>query len=132
MRSIYPVLRYEDAHSAIDFLENAFGAERLGVHDGENGGVVHAELRCGDVVLMLSSTGEGDERFNQGAGKTAVYVVVDDPDPLFERARAAGAKVELEPADQSYGSRDFTVRDPEGNLWSFGTYRPEAGGAAES
>jgi uncharacterized glyoxalase superfamily protein PhnB len=132
MKAIYPVLTYEDAHAAMDFVESAFGAERLAVHDGENGGVVHAELRCGDVVLMLSSTSEGDERFNQGAGKTSIYIVVDDPDPLFERAKAAGAKVELEPADQDYGSRDFTVRDPEGNLWSFGTYRPEAGAASES
>jgi uncharacterized glyoxalase superfamily protein PhnB len=132
MKAIYPVLTYQDAQAAMDFVENAFGAERLAVHDGENGGVVHAELRCGDVVLMLSSTSEGDERFNQGAGKTSVYIVVDDPDPLFERAKAAGAKVELELADQSYGSRDFTVRDPEGNLWSFGTYRPDAAGASES
>jgi uncharacterized glyoxalase superfamily protein PhnB len=132
MRSIYPILRYEDAHAAIDFLETAFGAERLGVHEGENGGVGHAELRCGDVVLMLSSMSEGDERFSQGAGKTSIYAVVDDPDPLFGRAKAAGAKVELELADQSYGSRDFTVRDPEGNLWSFGTYRPDGAGASES
>jgi uncharacterized glyoxalase superfamily protein PhnB len=49
---------------------------------------------------------------------------VDEPDALFERATGAGAEVVMEPTDQDYGSRDFTVRDPEGNLWSFGTYAP--------
>jgi uncharacterized glyoxalase superfamily protein PhnB len=132
MQTIYPILIYDDAEAAIEFLEKAFGCERLAVHEGEHGGVAHAELRLGSEFLMLSSTSEGDERFNQGVGKTSVYVVVDEPDPLFERAKAAGAKVELEPADQDYGSRDFTVRDPEGNLWAFGTYRPEAGSATES
>ena len=127
MQTIYPVLIYDDAHAAIDFLEKAFGCERLAVHEGENGGVSHAELRCGSVFVMLSSTSEGDPVYNQGAGRTSVYVVVDDPDPLFERARSAGAEVVMEPTDQDYGSRDFTVRDPEGNLWAFGTYRPSAG-----
>jgi uncharacterized glyoxalase superfamily protein PhnB len=127
MQTIYPVLTYDDAHAAIDFLEKAFGCERQAVHEGENGGVSHAELRCGSVFVMLSSTSEGDPVYNQGAGRTSVYVAVDDPDPLFERARSAGAEVVMEPTDQDYGSRDFTVRDPEGNLWAFGTYRPSAG-----
>jgi uncharacterized glyoxalase superfamily protein PhnB len=124
MKTIYPILKYEDAHAAIDFLERAFGCERREVHEGQKGGVAHAVLRCGDVVVMLSSTGEGDPTYNQGAGRTGVYVVVNETDALFERARDAGAEVVMEPADQDYGSRDFTVRDPEGNLWSFGTYAP--------
>ena len=124
MQTIYPVLKYKDAHAAIDFLEKAFGFERRSVHPGENGGVAHAELTFGDEFVMLGSTSEGDERFNQGAGRTSVYLVVDDPDPRFERAKSAGAEIVMEPADQDYGSRDFVVRDPEGNLWSFGTYGP--------
>jgi uncharacterized glyoxalase superfamily protein PhnB len=127
MEAIYPVLTYADAHAAIDFLETAFGCERREVHEGENGGIAHAELRCGSIPVMLSSTSEGDEIYNQGVGRTSVYVVVDDPDPLFERARQAGAEVLMEPTDQDYGSRDFSVRDPEGNIWAFGTYRPSAG-----
>jgi uncharacterized glyoxalase superfamily protein PhnB len=50
-------------------------------------------------------------------------VVTDEPDALFARARAAGAEAISEPSDTDYGSRDFAVRDPEGNRWSFGTYR---------
>jgi uncharacterized glyoxalase superfamily protein PhnB len=124
MQSIYPVLKYDDARAAIDFLERAFGFETHGVHDGENGDVAHAELRLGDQFVMLGSTSEGDERFNQGAGRQSLYVVVDDPDALHDRAKEAGATIERELTDQDYGSREFTARDPEGNLWSFGTYRP--------
>jgi uncharacterized glyoxalase superfamily protein PhnB len=124
MQSIYPVLKYEDAHAGIDFLERAFGFERHAVYEEESGGVGHAELRLGGEYVMAGSTSEGDERFNQGAGKQSVYVVVEDPDALHARAREAGATIEREPEDQHYGSREFTARDPEGNLWSFGTYRP--------
>jgi uncharacterized glyoxalase superfamily protein PhnB len=126
MQTIYPVLRYEDAHAAMDFLERAFGFERHAVYDGDNGAVAHAELKLGDEFVMLGSTNEGDERFNQGAGRYSLYVVVDDPDAHFARAKDAGADIERELTDQDYGSREYTARDPEGNLWSFGTYRPGA------
>jgi uncharacterized glyoxalase superfamily protein PhnB len=53
------------------------------------------------------------------------YLVCEDPDALFARATAAGAVVLADPHDTDYGSREFAVRDPEGNLWSFGTYRGE-------
>jgi uncharacterized glyoxalase superfamily protein PhnB len=56
-------------------------------------------------------------------GSFSCYVVTDDPDGLFKRATAAGAEVVCGLHDTDYGSRDFAVRDPEGNRWSFGTYR---------
>jgi uncharacterized glyoxalase superfamily protein PhnB len=52
-------------------------------------------------------------------------VVTDQPDALYERARNAGAQITAEPHDTDYGSRDFAAQDPEGNRWSFGTYRGE-------
>jgi uncharacterized glyoxalase superfamily protein PhnB len=127
MQSIYPVLKYADAHAAIDFLEQAFGFERHAVYEGEKGGVAHAELRLGDEYVMLGSTNEGDDRFNQGAGRYSLYVVVDDPDAHHARAKEVGAAIERELSDTDYGSHEYTARDPEGNLWSFGTYRPAAG-----
>jgi len=125
MQILYPILKYEDAHAAIDYLEKTFGFERLNVYDGDKGGIAHAELKFAGEVVMLGSVSEGDQRFSQGAGRTSVYVVIDDPDSLHARARDAGADIIMEPTDQDYGSRDFAARDPEGNLWSFGTYRPE-------
>jgi uncharacterized glyoxalase superfamily protein PhnB len=124
MQNIFPVLIYEDGRAAIDFLEKAFGFERHAVHNGENGGVAHAELRFESELVMLSSSSEGSEQFNQAAGNYSLYLVVDDPDAHHDRASEAGAEIVLGLKDEDYGSRGYTARDPEGNLWSFGTYRP--------
>jgi len=127
---IYPVLRYRDAHAAIDWLERAFGFERREVHEGDDGAIVHAELSLADSVLMLSTEPpEGDERWGEQskyAGRAWIYVAIDDADAHFERAQAAGAEIVMDLSDTDYGSRDYSARDPEGNLWSFGTYRPGA------
>ena len=76
--------------------------------------------------IMFGTAGKDDSAYGRRLpGNDAVYVVCDDPDALFERATAAGAEVVRGLKDEDYGSRGFTVRDPEGNLWSFGTYRGE-------
>lgn len=86
--------------------------------------VVHAELRWppGGGV-MLGSTGAGEVLADLPPTAASVYAVTDEPDALFARATAAGAEVVQGLRDEDYGSRGFTVRDPEGNYWSFGTYR---------
>lgn len=71
---------------------------------------------------MLGSVKRGEVLAELPAGIGAVYVVTDEPDALFERATAAGAAVVQGLRDEEYGSRGFTVRDPEGVYWSFGTY----------
>lgn len=125
-KDIYPALQYRDARAAIDWLERAFGFKRAQVHDGEHGDVAHAELRYGDGMIMLGSQKQGeDDRFGDHTGQEWCYVVVEDADAHHDRAKAAGAEIVRELADQDYGSRDYSARDPEGNLWSFGTYRPE-------
>lgn len=120
--------RYDDASAALDWLEQAFGFERSSVYEGPNGTVAHAELKYGDGMIMLSTAGDNDFGLRTaralGAVNQGVYVIVDEIDPHYERARAAGAEVVRELHDTDYGSRDYTARDPEGNLWSFGTYRP--------
>jgi uncharacterized glyoxalase superfamily protein PhnB len=113
--TVFPTLRYEDAQRAIDWLVEALGAERHAVHAGDDGTIRHAELRFGNGIVMLGS-GSSD--------RGSIYVVVDDPDARFTRARAAGAEVVREVQDTDYGSREFSVRDPEGNAWHFGTYQP--------
>lgn len=128
--TFFPAFRYTDAHAAIDWLGRAFGFEPKEVHDGPDGTVAHAELAFGDGIFMLGSEPPGgDDRWGRRAGLGWCYVVVapDAIDALYERAVGAGAEVVMEPADQDYGSRDFSVRDPEGNHWSFGTYGPAAG-----
>jgi uncharacterized glyoxalase superfamily protein PhnB len=120
---IIPTLRYADANAAIDFLERAFGLERKAVHENEDGTIAHAELTHGRGMVMLGTARDGD-RFS--TGRAVIYVVVDDPDALHARAKAAGATIIQELTDQDYGSREFAAEDPEGNVWSFGTYDPFA------
>ena len=124
--SISPTLRYRDAGAAIRFLVDAFGFEQALVVPGENSTIAHAELRYGNGTVMLGSavdhTGYG--RIAQPPGSSAAYVVVEDADAHHDRAKAAGAEIVYPPTNQEYGSRDYAARDPEGNLWSFGTYRP--------
>jgi uncharacterized glyoxalase superfamily protein PhnB len=127
--TVWPILAYRDARAAADFLVEAFGFEVRGIYAREDdpGVVEHGELRwpLGGGV-MFGTAGKDDSPFGRRApGNDSVYVVCDDADALFARATAAGAEVVRGLADEDYGSRGFTVRDPEGNLWSFGTYRGE-------
>jgi len=120
---IIPTLRYQDAHGAIDFLERAFGFERRAVHENEDGTVMHSELTHGRGMVMLGTRKDGD-KFE--TGRAVIYVIVDDPDAVHDRAKAAGAPIVSELVDQDYGSREFAAEDLEGNIWSFGTYDPFA------
>lgn len=130
--TIIPALQYQDAHAAIDFLCKAFGFEKKAVYEGEDGGVAHAELTLGNGMVMLGSVKDTDfgkllVRPRDAGGVTmSVYVVVADPDAHCARAKAAGAVITREPVTQDYGGRDYTAKDPEGNVWSFGTYDPWA------
>jgi uncharacterized glyoxalase superfamily protein PhnB len=123
MSDISPVLRYRDARAAIAFLTEAFGFEPRHLTEGDDGTIVHAELGHGDSVVMLGSARD-DGPFALPPGAALTYVVVADPDAHHDRATAAGAELVHGLVDQSYGSREYSVRDPEGNVWSFGTYKP--------
>ena len=123
--TIYPSVQYEDADVGIQWLERMLGFERREDVRDDDGNVIHAELTFRGSILMLGTAGVGREPFSSlPAGPRLIYTAVDDVDALHDRAVAAGAEVALELTDTDYGSRDFTLRDPEGNLWAFGTYRP--------
>src|SRR5918997_983472 len=100
---VIPTLRYQDATAAIEFLERAFGFEREAVMENDDGTVGHAELTHGRGMVMIGSAGIGDPQFD--TGHASIYVVVDDPDGLHERARAAGADISRGLTDMDYGSR---------------------------
>jgi uncharacterized glyoxalase superfamily protein PhnB len=132
--NIIPAIRYQDAMAAIDWLERAFGFERGLVVAGDDGVVHHAQLSLGPGWIMLGSSREDELGLRSprelGGVNQSIYVVVADPDALYARARAAGAEVVRELQDTDYGSREFTCRDPEGHVWSFGTYRPTREGVS--
>ncbi len=126
---------YRDANAAVEWLSRAFGFEEHAVYRNGDGAVVHAELVFGNGMIMFGprdSQGEGEfgKRFMTMPDKTggrctqAVYVIVDDADAHHARAKAAGAEIVTPLKDESYGGRGYSARDPEGHLWSFGTYDP--------
>ena len=127
-QNIFPALRYRDADAALAWLNEAFGTEERDVYRDGDGRIRHAELRLGDGLIMFGSYREdgflGGSAPDPRAGTLSLYVAVSDPDALHARAARAGGEIVRELTDTDHGSREFSVRDPEGNLWSFGTYRP--------
>jgi len=128
--TIIPTLRYDDAPKMIDWLCEAFGlACHLVVEDGA-GGIAHAQLTRGNAMIMLGSARADDFGALQSTARAlggisqSAYLVVDDVDALCDHARARGAEIVQEPRDEDYGGRGFSCRDPEGQLWSFGSYDP--------
>ncbi len=124
--TVVPWRTYDDAHGAIAFLESAFGAERHVFETADDGSVAHAELRFGNGIVMVGSA-KPDLPATRGAGAPGegIYVVVDDIDAHYERARDAGAEIVSELRDLGY-SREYSASDPEDNRWHFGTYQPLA------
>ena len=123
---------YHDAIKMIGWLERAFGFKKHAVYMADDGNsVVHAEMAYGSSILMMSSfkkTGVLAKHVRPpselGANTQSVYIAVPDPDAVYRTAKAAGAEIVMELADQPYGSRDFICKDPEGYVWCFGTYAP--------
>jgi uncharacterized glyoxalase superfamily protein PhnB len=127
-QTVYPSLAYEDAGRAIEWLAQAFGFEPALVIAGEGGGILHAELRTGDrATVMVLSTRHSTrrDRSPRSLGGTAqsVYVATTDPDRVHDSAVRAGAEVFNPPHDAGHG-REFCCLDPEGHIWTFGTYSP--------
>ncbi len=131
--TILPVLRYRDAPAAIEWLSQTFGFEKHLVVPNADGTIAHAQLTFGGGMIMLGSAPKdailaGPEAHPADdaspAQMVSVYVVVADPDAVFARVKAAGARIAMEIRDEDYGGRDFSCYDPEGHLWSFGSYYP--------
>ena len=132
--TIIPALRYRDAPAMIDWLCKAFGFEKNAVYPNPDGTIAHAQLTLGNGMLMLGSVTNGTPysallRQPDEMDRTVTqspYLVVADCDAVYATAKAAGAEIVLDIVDQDYGGRGFSCRDPEGHLWSVGSYDPWA------
>ena len=121
--TVWPTLRATDARALIRFLVDVVGFEETAVY-GEGDVVHHAELSWPlGGGIMLGSVRDDATDGPTPAGQCSAYIVVDEPDALCARMQAGGANVVVDLHDTDYGSRDFAIRDPEGNRWYFGTYR---------
>lgn len=128
---VFPALRYSDAHAAIEWLCQAFDFKRHLVVPGDENKIAHAQLIYNNVMIMLGSSGKGEfDKYMKPPGELrgintqSAYIVVDNIDEHYEKAKEAGAKIILEIKDEEYGGRGYTCQDPQGVLWSFGTYDP--------
>jgi uncharacterized glyoxalase superfamily protein PhnB len=131
--TVMPTLRYRDANAAIDWLCNVLGFAKHAVYPGPNNTVGHAELTHNGGMIMLGS--QKDDDYGKGfkapgelgnVETRSSYVIVKDADAVYARAEAAGAPIVRPLQNTDYGSREFTVKDPEGHSWSVGTYDPWA------
>ncbi len=125
---IYPTFCFRNAAAMIAWLERAFGfTTHTKYMDGDK--VAHAELAFGSSMIMCGD--DREDAYGELVGKPSaqggrsLYIAVDDADAMFARAKAAGAVIEEGLTDRDYGSREFICRDPEGNLWCFGTWWPK-------
>jgi uncharacterized glyoxalase superfamily protein PhnB len=110
----------DGAAKLIDFLVEAFDAKETFRMARPDGGIMHAEIKIGDSMLML---GEANEQWKSMPG--LIYLYVNDADTVYQRALKAGAVSVMEPIDQFYGDRHGGVRDPAGNLWWIATHQED-------
>ena len=130
--NIFSAVRYADAPAAIAFLIEAFGFERHAVHAAPDGTIAHAELRLGTGVLMLGSATPPDPTNPWTEVSAGVYAALEtaaEVNAHHARATVNGAEIVRPLETTSYGSREYSARDLEGHLWSFGTYNPSPQGA---
>ena len=123
MQRFTPMIVYADAPAALEFLRKAFGFDVRFRMDMPDGSVGHAEVGIGDEVVMLASewpAGGVVSPLQLPAVHAQIYVRVDDVDAHHARARAEGATIAAEPADEDHGERRYRAIDPEGHRWIFG------------
>src|SRR5439155_11030988 len=118
---ITPYLLYEDGEAAIEFLANAFGFREVDRATGAAGGM-HVELEGsagGRIYLGQPPSQYGFENPAKVGRTSEIYVLVDEVDAHYERAKAAGAKIIEEPNDLPFGHRRYGCTDPQGHEWFF-------------
>lgn len=123
---VNPYLTVKDVSKAVEFYQKAFGFQKIMIINGENGEPVHAEVQHKDCLIMLGTHPDqttGTKSPNDlGGTSVRLYVYTEDVDALIERAQKAGAKIIEKPADQYWGDRTGSVRDPEGHVWWIATH----------
>jgi len=129
--TLLPLMRYRDLAAALEWLQEAFGFERQVAVSDSDGAVIYAQMTYGTSMLMLGAVRDTDldNLMRQpdevgGIETQSCYVVIEDADAHHARAVAAGAEVLLGLKSDGLGRRGYSCRDPQGHIWSFGTYNP--------
>jgi PhnB protein len=122
--TITPVLTLDEARKAMDWYKKALGAEEVSCSPGPDGKIMHAEIRIGGSPIMLSDAVMGNKGPGElGGSPASLWVYVEDPDALFNRAVEAGAQVRAPMSDAFWGDRFGAISDPFGYTWSIAARR---------
>jgi PhnB protein len=126
--SLTPYLVIKGAAEALEFYKKAFGAEEIVRMPGPGGRVMHAEVKIGNSMLMLSD--ESPERGHlspatRGGNTSSVMLYTDDVDKMFKTAIAAGARSDQPPTDMFWGDRMGNLTDPFGHSWAIATHKED-------
>jgi len=128
---LIPSVRYKDAHAGIEWLVRVLGFEKQAVYEGPDDTVAHAQLTFGGTGMLMLGSASNKGPLSPayampqeigGRVTSPLYLIVKDCTPVWERVKAAKAEVVMELKE--YGGKAFTVKDPEGYLWSVGEYDP--------
>lgn len=127
-----PVMSYKDANAAVYFLTKAFGFKEHFVYRDENNLVHHAELSLGNAIVMIgpyrpkSDFGKmtGTPAEANGLNTQTTYIIINKVDEHYKNAKENAAEIVMDIKDEDYGGRGYSCKDPEGYIWSFGSYNP--------
>lgn len=117
--TVTPFLNVEGASDAIEFYEKAFGAEERGRFADPSGKIMHAEIKIGDSIIMIS------DAMHRAATRASIHLYVPDCDASWKRATSAGCTVETPLADQFWGDRWGLLADRWGNSWGISTHKED-------
>lgn len=117
--TVTPFLNVKGAAEAIEFYKRAFGAEELRRQAGPNNSLMHAEIKIGNSIVMLS------DAMQMPPTQSSLHIYVDDCDAVWKRATDAGAKVEMAIADMFWGDRYGVVSDRWGNRWAIASHKED-------
>jgi uncharacterized glyoxalase superfamily protein PhnB len=124
--SVTPMFVFRDARLAIEFYKKAFGAEeRFAMPGPEGRGIMHAELRIGDSIIMMGEENPGHpckSAETLGSSPVNVYLYVENVDAAFTRAVEAGGTVQMPVQDMFWGDRAGSLTDPFGYNWMLATH----------
>jgi uncharacterized glyoxalase superfamily protein PhnB len=132
-----PLIRYRDLAEAMGWLEQAFGFEKQIAVSDNDGAVIYGQMTYRGSLMMMGAVRDTDldKLMRQpdevgGVETQSCYLVVEDADAHYARAREAGAEIMLDLKSDGLGRRGYSCRDPEGHIWNFGTYNPAGNGVA--
>jgi PhnB protein len=121
MTAVIPMLVCRDTSAEIDFCQRVFAAVELSRRSAKDGGIVHATLKIGEAMVMIHD--ESPHLASRaprldGSSPVVIYIYGEEVDAVIERATAAGARILLPAANQSWGDRVGRILDPEGHVWN--------------